>query len=205
MGRDSLAVKMGDSGVLPVDAALRLKEKVLYTFDDIIRQRAVDEDQSPLITYPKTRLGVTDYELFTGRQLNRLVDGAAKALIKAGFDPVVRTCSVQFKWRADANPSVQYEDAVAGIYGTSNLDYIITIFALGRLGYTTFILSPRLPVNACVSLLKGANSSILLHAPQFLDLATKISREIPLKLGSILHEANMTVQTITAPFSSGQA
>lgn len=59
------------------------------TYDEIIRQRAVDSDQSPVIAYPKTELGISDYELFTGRDLNRLVDGAAKSLIKAGLEPVV--------------------------------------------------------------------------------------------------------------------
>jgi acyl-CoA synthetase (AMP-forming)/AMP-acid ligase II len=80
----------------------------------------------------------------------------------------------------------QYEDTVAGIYGLSELDYIITIFGLGRLGYTIFILSPRLPVNACVSLLSSTNTPILFHAPQFLDLATRTSQELSLKLLPIL-------------------
>jgi hypothetical protein len=82
---------MGDIGVS--QPLLKADEKILYTFDDIIRQRAIDEDQSPLIAYPKTKLGVTDYELFTGEHLNRLVDGATKALIKAGIPPVVSNIS----------------------------------------------------------------------------------------------------------------
>jgi hypothetical protein len=83
---------MGDIGVSQ-QLLLKAEEKTTYTFDDIIRQRAIDEDQSPLIAYPKTRLGVTDYELFTGEHLNRLVDGAAKALIKAGIPPMVSNIS----------------------------------------------------------------------------------------------------------------
>jgi hypothetical protein len=90
---------MGDIRVSsPVEQVLRPKEKTLHTFDEIIRQRAVDEDQSPLIAYPKSKLGITDYELFTGEHLNRLVDGAAKALIKAGVEPVVR--SLYFKYKS---------------------------------------------------------------------------------------------------------
>jgi acyl-coenzyme A synthetase/AMP-(fatty) acid ligase len=54
------------------------------------------------------------------------------------------------------------------------------------LGYTTFILSPRLPVTACVNLLRDAGAEILLHAPQFLDLATKTSNILSLKLVPIL-------------------
>jgi hypothetical protein len=73
---------MGDVGVLP-------HSKILYTFDEVIRERAVDEDQSPLLAYPKSKHGITDYELFNGRQLNQLVDGAAKALIVAGIPSLV--------------------------------------------------------------------------------------------------------------------
>lgn len=67
----------------------RPKPQTIYTFDDVILERARDEDQVPLIAYPKTRLGITDYELIDGKLLNRLVDRAAKAFIKAGVQPVV--------------------------------------------------------------------------------------------------------------------
>ena len=65
-------------------------QEVLNTFDELIRQRAVDDDQTPLVAYPATILGVDNYEHFTGRELNRLVDGAAKRLLRQGFKPVVR-------------------------------------------------------------------------------------------------------------------
>jgi acyl-coenzyme A synthetase/AMP-(fatty) acid ligase len=67
------------------------------------------------------------------------------------------------------------------MYGTSDLDYAITFFALGRLGYTSFLLSPRLPVNAVVALLKSSGGSQLLYASQFKDFAAKAAQEMPLK------------------------
>jgi hypothetical protein len=73
---------MGGIGAVP-------RQKIIYTFDEVIRERAIDEDQSPLLAYPKSKHGITDYELFDGRQLDRLVDGAAKALIDAGIRPLV--------------------------------------------------------------------------------------------------------------------
>ena len=76
---------MGDIGAQPMQ-----KAKTIYTFDQVIRERGCDEDQSPLIGYPRSKLGVTDYELLTGKQLDRLVDGAAKALLRAGVRPLVR-------------------------------------------------------------------------------------------------------------------
>ncbi len=70
---------MGDAGT---------KEEI-FTFDQLLRQRAVDTDQTPLLAYPKSWLGINDYELVTGAELNRFVDGAAKALLRRGFKPVV--------------------------------------------------------------------------------------------------------------------
>jgi hypothetical protein len=70
-------------------------DEILYTYDQMIRQRALDLDQTPLIAYPKSIHGVTDYEFVTGNDLNRLVDGGAKALIRAGITPVVRSRSAQ--------------------------------------------------------------------------------------------------------------
>ncbi|KAE9366838.1 putative NRPS-like enzyme [Stipitochalara longipes BDJ] len=170
---------MGDIGAQPV-----VKPKTIYTFDQVIRERASDEDQSPLIAYPKSKLGITDYELFTGKQLDRLLDGAAKALLKAGIRPLNRN-----------------ENEVVGIYGISDLDYIVTIFGLGRLGYTTFILSPRLPVNACVNLLQDAGAKILLYASQFLDLATKTSKALSLSLTPILTRKQYDISSdSTTPF-----
>lgn len=61
----------------------------IWTLDQLLRQRAIDEDQTPLIAFPRTRQGYTDYEPITGANLNRFVDGAAKCLIEKGFQPVV--------------------------------------------------------------------------------------------------------------------
>jgi hypothetical protein len=66
-----------------------LKPRTIYTFDDVILERADDVEQVPLIAYPKSRLGITDYELISGKLLNTLIDGAVKAYIRAGVQPVV--------------------------------------------------------------------------------------------------------------------
>ena len=46
-------------------------------------------DQSPLIAHPKSKLGVDDYEFYTGARLNQLVDGAVHTLRGEGVDAVV--------------------------------------------------------------------------------------------------------------------
>ena len=87
---------MGD--ITPSPAPLPAKvappnEIPFKTFDEVLLQRAVDEDQSPLVAYPKAKHGVDDYELFTGAWLNQLVDGAVRVLLAEGVEAVVRTVS----------------------------------------------------------------------------------------------------------------
>lgn len=59
------------------------------TLDQLLRQRAIDEDQTALFAFPRLRDGITDFEGISGAVLNRFVDGAAKCLIAEGFPPVV--------------------------------------------------------------------------------------------------------------------
>ncbi len=68
---------------------IRPQEDEIWTFDQLLRRRGADLDQNPIIGYPKSPLGIADYELIKGETLNRFVDGAAKSLTKAGFNPVV--------------------------------------------------------------------------------------------------------------------
>jgi acyl-coenzyme A synthetase/AMP-(fatty) acid ligase len=51
------------------------------------------------------------------------------------------------------------------------LDFLVNIYALGRLRYTSFLISPRLPPSAVSSLLKLTEARIFLHAPEHAQLA----------------------------------
>jgi hypothetical protein len=70
------------------------EEKKIYTYDQLIGQRAQDADQTPLITYPKSRYDVVDYEFRTKKDLDRFVDGGVKALLKVGMQPVLSSRSL---------------------------------------------------------------------------------------------------------------
>ncbi|CZR55073.1 related to nonribosomal peptide synthetase MxcG (component of the myxochelin iron transport regul [Phialocephala subalpina] len=141
---------MGDAGP---------KEEI-FTFDQLLRRRAIDEDQTALLAYPKSKYGVDDYELVNGEALNRFVDGAAKALIEKGFKPVE-------------------EETLVGIFAPSDLDYVITIYGLGRLGYVSFLLSPRLPASAVSSLLSTCKSQTLLYGPDNSSFAESVGKLLP--------------------------
>ena len=61
----------------------------MYTLDDLIRERAIDADQSPLFAFAKSQQLPIEFEYFTGKQLDRMVDRAVKSLMKSGVKPVV--------------------------------------------------------------------------------------------------------------------
>jgi len=56
--------------------------------EDLLRARAADKDQIPLICFPKTERGTVDYEEYTGRDIDCFVDHAAKYYMRCGLQPV---------------------------------------------------------------------------------------------------------------------
>lgn len=67
----------------------------LLFVDDLLRSRAQELDQQPVLAYPESDHGTTDFELFTPRDLDRLTNGAAHHLAKRGLPPVVSSNSRQ--------------------------------------------------------------------------------------------------------------
>ena len=56
--------------------------------DDLLRARASDKIQTPLLCFPRSERGVIDYEGFTGSDIDRFVDHAAKYYFMHGLQPV---------------------------------------------------------------------------------------------------------------------
>lgn len=65
--------------------------------DDLLRARARDEDQVPLLYFAEGERNVTDFEHFTGKDLDRFVDHAAKFYISKGLKPVRRIPQIDVK------------------------------------------------------------------------------------------------------------
>ena len=61
--------------------------------DDLFKARAKDEVQRPLIAFPKSERGATDFEFFTGSDLDRFVAHAARYYVQAGLQ-VVRSSAI---------------------------------------------------------------------------------------------------------------
>ncbi len=66
----------------------------MLILDDLIRARALDDEQVPLLSYPKSERGLTDYEHFCGKDLNNFIDCAAKYYISMGLKPVSKFLSM---------------------------------------------------------------------------------------------------------------
>lgn len=100
--------------------------------DQVFRHRSADPCQLPLLAFPKC--DHADFEYFTGRQLDGFTDSAA--------------------WIHQSHGLNSVESNVVGIFGPTDIDWVITLFALSRAGIVVLILSPRLPAEAITKLTK---------------------------------------------------
>lgn len=63
----------------------------LNVLDDLIRLRAADAIQYPILAYPRSENDAASYDYFTGQDLDELIDQAVTILIDDGFKPVCLT------------------------------------------------------------------------------------------------------------------
>ncbi|KAI1420074.1 hypothetical protein F5Y12DRAFT_788519 [Xylaria sp. FL1777] len=132
----------------------------ILTLDELIRSRASEMGDSPLIGYPNHSL--LDFEEHSARSIDRYADAAADKLQQLGLPPV--------------DPSLK-EPPVVGILSQSGLHVIITIIALSRLGYTVFLISTRLRSPALDRLIGLTRCRIILTTPDFHATLSEVSRE----------------------------
>ncbi len=59
------------------------------TVDDLLRARAAEEDQRPVVAYPKSNHGHNDHELFTAKQLHHFTNAAVRSCVASDICPVV--------------------------------------------------------------------------------------------------------------------
>ncbi len=154
-------------------------DEAIWTFDQLLQARAIEPVQAPLLAYPRSRTSATDYETIDGKQLSRLIEGACATLESQGLKSLFALSTGS---QEDASASQPPATAVIGVLGKSDLEYIIAVFALGRLGYTPFLISPRLAPNAIDALLERTKAVGLLYQreqkiPQILQ---KHEKQIPI-------------------------
>ena len=60
----------------------------LHVLDDLIRLRAKDDIQTPILAYPSCNGEAASYTYYNGQQMDRMIDETAKRLMEDGFRSV---------------------------------------------------------------------------------------------------------------------
>ncbi|KAL5334813.1 hypothetical protein BJX70DRAFT_391121 [Aspergillus crustosus] len=120
----------------------------LHTINDIILARVLHPLDAPLVGYPQSSRGISDYVFYTAKDLDRFTNGVVKTLQDSGLERF----------------SDPIENQVVAILGPSKLDYIVSLFALSTLGYAVLLLSTRLSTEAYIDLLAKPNCNHVLHS-----------------------------------------
>lgn len=66
------------------------EKKSIISVDAFIRKLGADKKCIPLLAYPSVDQGRTGCESFTGQDIDRFTDGAARRFTDLGLPPVVR-------------------------------------------------------------------------------------------------------------------
>ena len=90
---------------------------------------------------------------------------------------------------------------VIALLGPADLGYIITFFALARLGFTSLCLSPRLAPNACEKLIRetGAVAIIFEESSQMVSVVTQLQELVQIKTIVQTSRADFDKPTRTEP------
>ena len=137
------------------------------TIDAFLRLRARQMGVVPIVAYPSSGIKYVNY---SPQELNVFA-----CRVAGHYAPVIPSRSSS----ADSEVTV-------AILGPSNLEYLITLLALTKLGHTVLFLSTRLSAVAYLSLLQTTGSKCLLIDKSFQKVATSLQSDMPtLGLGEI--------------------
>jgi thioester reductase-like protein len=133
------------------------------TLDELLRQRAATMPDTPIAAYP-TSAAPDSYQRHTARQLDEYATRAARRYREA------------FGHRERNSP-----EHVVALLAASDLDYLVALFALGRLGLTPLLLSTRLSPEAIVSLLEKTGCNEIVHSAAHRERVDAINKLRPVK------------------------
>ncbi|RAK96092.1 putative NRPS-like enzyme [Aspergillus ibericus CBS 121593] len=130
------------------------------TIDQLVRQRASLGSSQPIISYPQTGIEYVDYPL---HQLDVFAFRASKVLAD----------------RIPPRTSSAETPKVVALLGPSDLNYLVMLLSLAKLGHSGLLLSTRISVDAYVSLLERTQSSHIFIHSSFRDTALDIKKRVP--------------------------
>ncbi|QKD62271.2 uncharacterized protein FOBCDRAFT_245590 [Fusarium oxysporum Fo47] len=131
----------------------------LHTIDSLIRHRASTYPHDHVLSYPSSGINYVDYTL---QQLDVFAWRVAKHY----------QANLPTRETSDEKP------AVVAMLGPSNLEYLITMLALNKLGHTALLLSTRIPQIAVESLVNATGATAIIADGRFAELADNVSNSI---------------------------
>ncbi|ESZ94246.1 hypothetical protein SBOR_5380 [Sclerotinia borealis F-4128] len=164
--------------------AKAIPSRPLYTIDDLIYNRSQTIPDVPLVAYPGSSRGRSDYVHYTARDLDRFADHGANAYTSIGLVP-------NSKKNSDAE--------IVALLAPSNLDYIATIFALTRLDFAVLLLSNRLAPEAYISLLKKTGCKRIISSDNHSEVTKSIQTELEITQYPVLKQSQYDIKAPLTP------
>ncbi|KAL7268911.1 hypothetical protein RUND412_008444, partial [Rhizina undulata] len=131
----------------------------LGSIDELLRIQYKRIPNVPVVSYPSE--GATVYEHFTPSDFDRFANGAVKQYSKSLAKNTTFTLS-------------STGQRIVALLGPSNLDYLVSIFALSRLGYTILFLSTRISDAAYVHLFQKTGCTDVAIHPSFAKTIARV-------------------------------
>ncbi|KAL8778824.1 MAG: hypothetical protein Q9194_001781 [Teloschistes cf. exilis] len=144
----------------------------LVLIDDVFKSRAKDNIQTPLIAFPKSERGAGDFEFFTGQDLDRIIEHAARHYMNT-------------KLRVNDTRRV-------AVLGPTNIEWVANFFGLLRAGFAVVTLSPRISVQAIVNLMSETQCETVIHtdSPQFVRTIAQVKDRAHVQAATMLRRAD---------------
>ncbi|EFW99074.1 nonribosomal peptide synthetase-like protein [Grosmannia clavigera kw1407] len=130
--------------------------------NDLLLSRVRNSPETQFLGYPATSKGRADYVYHTVQDVDRYATTAAWRYLQSGLIP--------------EHPSPSKAEVVA-ILAPSNFDYVVSIFALSRLGFAILFLSNRLAPDAIASLLRKTACTKLIVSANHAPMADRLRDE----------------------------
>ncbi|KAI9166563.1 Adenylate-forming reductase [Paramyrothecium foliicola] len=162
---EALAAETGGLGqvieTISAPANIENDDSSLRTVDALVRRRALLHPNDHAVSYPYSGSNFRDYTL---RQLDVFAWRVAK----------------HYEQYLPVRQSSEEKPTVVALLGPSNLEYLVTLLALAKLGHTALLISTRIPQVAIESLVNVTGASALIADGRFLETVEAVQKNIPL-------------------------
>ncbi|KAL4797672.1 hypothetical protein BDV19DRAFT_377475 [Aspergillus venezuelensis] len=136
------------------------------TVDELIRHRASLGPSQPVVYYPRTGI---EYSEFPLQQLDIFAYRVAKVLAEV----------------IPPRKSSSETPIVVALLGPSDLNYLVLLLAVTKLGHSGLLLSTRISVEAHVSLVERTNAQHIFVHGSLMETAEKVRDRVPAQVHSI--------------------